>query len=150
MSVKSCPNITTILSFRGTKEFGVPITRVSDPIGINQSKRSIAATLQQDNVPCVQSNSNITETIRSKQPDTLKHNNKLGSETSGIHTGGNNATGKVKGIHFKTGKESKSSVFDRLHKTPIRNMKPNAKSDVNLLAQIHEGNNGILFTVEPR
>ena len=140
-TIKICLIIIIIIFFfRGTKESSIPA--VSDPVGVSQSKRCFGSTLQSDSVTGVTETETIM--IRNKQPDTLKNNNnnnKLGCDTSS----NNNATGKVKGIHFKTGKESKSSVFDRLHKTPIRNMKANAKSDINLLAQIHEGNNGILF-----
>lgn len=125
------------------KDQTVQAVKASDNItGVNLTKRSFTHQTQ-ENINKNNNNNNddndnnannLTDiAITSKQ---TQHINKQTTDTQVNATGVNN---KSKTTNLKTVRETKSSVFDRLHKTPIRNMKANAKSDINLLTQIHEG-----------
>ena len=120
-----------LFDFRVVKDQTVQAVKASDNItGVNLTKRSFTHQTQ-ENINKNNNNNNddndnnannLTDiAIASKQ---TQHINKQTTDTQVNATGVNN---KSKTTNLKTVRETKSSVFDRLHKTPIRNMKANSE-----------------------
>ena len=127
------------------KDQTVQAAKVSDNIiGVNQTKRSLLAQTQDDNNNNNNNNNNEynNNNIISQNDSNIqasKQNQNINKQTTDTQVNTAEVNTKSKTTNLRNVRKTKSSVFDRLHKTPIRNMKANAKSDVNLLTQIHEG-----------